>query len=87
MSTGTGAGQAVDQERLQRIFGALKREGEMGESAIAKEAGLRAEGISALLERLEHDGRVARTAFGRWRLTPAEELHTEPRPHPREPKP
>ena len=77
----------MDDQRLQVIFGALKREGEMGEAAIAKEAGLRPEGISSLLERLQHDGHVARTAHGRWRLTPAEAMHTQPRPHPREPKP
>ena len=37
-------------------------------------------------ETLEHDGVVSRTGGGNWELTPAAAMHTEARPHPREPR-
>lgn len=60
--------------------------GAMGEPEIASELDLDATQVGTLLHRLQHDGRVSRTADGSWTATPAAVATTEPRPSPKEPR-
>jgi DNA-binding transcriptional ArsR family regulator len=76
---GGGAGKraagkrAPRGQRRQQVIDAL-RGGEMGPSAIARQIGdVNPTQISGLLRQLASDGVVARTAEGKWRLTPATE--------------
>jgi DNA-binding IclR family transcriptional regulator len=75
-------------DRADDVLGIIKRAEDVGESHIAHELGGHADAsqVAKLLHRLEHEGRVTRTAGGTWRLTPATEMHTEARPDPREPR-
>ncbi|MFL5895505.1 MAG: hypothetical protein ACJ76Z_10385 [Thermoleophilaceae bacterium] len=60
-------------QRRQQVLDALK-DNELGPSAIAREiGGVNPTQISGLLRQLATEGVVARTAGGKWRLTPAAE--------------
>lgn len=78
-------GEAEHDPRAGEVLRILSREGEAGEATIARELGVDAQELGNLLPRLQHNGQVTRTASGSWRLTPAAESRTEPKPHPDEP--
>jgi hypothetical protein len=73
-------------EHADRVVSIVARGEELGAAAIAREIGLDATQVSSLLHRLEHDGRVTRTAGGNWAATPAAKATTEPAPSPKEPR-
>ena len=75
---------ALDQY-ADRVVAILARGEDLGASTIASEIDLEATQVSSLLHRLEHDGRVMRTASGNWSTTPAAQATTEPAPSPKEP--
>lgn len=79
------ASEEID-ERMQTMLGALKREGRMGEPALAREAGVEIMEVNAMLVQLQQAGQVSRTSDGSWELTAAASSRTEPRPAPQEPK-
>lgn len=77
-------------EHAGEVLGILSRAAErgtgaMGEPQIASEIGLDERQVGTLLHRLQHDGRVDRTADGSWEATPATQATTAPRPSPKEP--
>jgi hypothetical protein len=68
-----GGRRAPRGQRRQQVLDALKGT-ELGPSAIAREiGGVNPTQISGLLRQLAGEGRVARTAGGKWRLTAATE--------------
>ncbi len=77
------ASDALDAHR-DEVLRILARGEDMSAAALAN---VEATQVSALLTRLEHDGRVTRTATGSWRAEPATQATTEPQPSPREPQP
>lgn len=76
----------VLDQYADRVVAILARGEELGASTIASEVELDASQVSSLLHRLEHDGRVTRTAGGSWATTPAAQVTTEPAPSPKEPR-
>jgi DNA-binding IclR family transcriptional regulator len=81
---------SLDAHR-DEVAGILKRQDEDGlphisEAEMGRELGLEPTQVGSLLRRMEHDGVVSRTGGGNWELTPAAAMHTEARPHPREPR-
>ncbi len=72
-------------EAGERILGMLARGDDLGESEIASELGIDTQGLTAMMAELQREGRVTRTAGGKWRLTPATQATTDPLPRPQEP--
>jgi DNA-binding GntR family transcriptional regulator len=64
----------------------LARGQDLGASALASEIDLEPTQVSSLLTRLEHDGRVTRTAGGNWAAAPAAMVTTEPALFPKVPE-
>ena len=58
-------------EWAQQVLGILARDGDHGESEIARELPLDPPDVARLLHRMENAGLVARTAAGHWQLAPA----------------
>ena len=59
-------------QRREQVLAVLEGK-ELGPSAIAREVGVNPTQISGILRQLAAEGRVARTANGKWRLTAAAE--------------
>lgn len=62
-------------QRRRQVLDILQGQ-ELGPSAIAREMGVNATQVSGLLRQLASEGRVARTAGGKWRLTAAAEAQS-----------
>jgi predicted transcriptional regulator len=78
-------------EHHEQIAAILKRQDEDGiphisEAEIGREIGADAHQVAETLRAMAVEGLVARTGDGNWELTPAQEPHYAPRPHPKEPR-
>jgi transposase-like protein len=71
---GGGGRRAARGQRREQVLTVLEGN-ELGPSAIAREIGVNPTQISGLLRQLAAEGRVSRTAGGKWRLTAAAEMH------------
>jgi len=71
-----GGSRAPRGQRREQVLKALEGN-DLGPSGIAREiGGVNPTQISGILRQLAAEGRVARTAGGKWRLTPAAEFES-----------